>query len=366
MMLEEIPGKKLNGMVVDDSGVVRIAMTRLLQDIPAIGTITTAINGQDALEKIKTVVPDVVILDIEMPIMNGIEVLPKLLAVNPKMIVLVSSTLTAKNAEISIKALQLGAKDYIAKPAVHDGVDINVFQTELKHKIEALIPRATIKTGIDVQMHDELLKSKLAVETLSAKLLGTKAIVIGSSTGGPKILLEVLKNLGPKTKMPIFIVQHMLPTFTTVLADQIQRASGLRTVEVTKDMPIENSHIYLAAGNQHMIINKEKNNYILQVNQDPPEESCRPSVNPLFRSAAEIYSNTLLGIVLTGMGEDGLDGAKVIRSKGGVMIAQDRETCAVWGMPRAIVTAKACDHVLKPEEIGVLLSRMTRNLVGAL
>lgn len=357
--------KKLTGMVIDDSGVVRIAMTRLLQEISAIGTIMTAINGQDALDKLKISVPDVVILDIEMPVMNGLEVLPKLLAINPRMIVIVSSTLTLKNAEISLKALQLGAKDYIAKPTTTDGSGVSIFQEELKKKLGALMPRTEPVISPAFKMHDDLVLRKPPVEIIFNKLLGVKAIVIGSSTGGPKVLLEVLKNLGPATKAPIFIVQHMLPTFTTVLADQIQKASGLKTVEVTKDMHVHKSHIYIASGNQHMTVHKEKDGYLLRINQDPPEESCRPSVNPLFRSAAQAYGGSVLGVILTGMGEDGLEGSKVVKEKGGMIVSQNKDSCAVWGMPRAVVNAGVCDYILMPDEIGMLLNKTARGLMGA-
>lgn len=358
-----MPGKKFSGMVIDDSGVVRMAMTKLLQSMDVIGEIVAASNGIDALHKLESYTPDVAILDLEMPLMDGISLLPKLLQANPEMIVIVSSSISLKNAEISLLALQLGAKDYIAKPSSNiDGSTIRLFQQELKEKISAFLTFQLKKPELVVR-HKEVLSKKTQKKSLTLELENKKAVVMGASTGGPQALLHILENAFRYSTGPIFIVQHMLPIFTTVFARHLQRSSGLKTIEVTKELMVENGHIYVAPGNYHMTLARNtQNKVILRINDDAPENFCRPSINPLFRSAAEIYGTQLLGVVLSGAGEDGLDGSRHIKKYGGTIVTQNRESCSVWGIGRAVVGENLSDYSLTPEEISAAIKQVSGKL----
>lgn len=340
-------------LIVDDSVLIQNYTSRLVRSINGIKQLSVASNGKEAVDKL-VANPDIelVILDIEMPIMTGLEALPHLIKANPKVKVIISSTLSVKGGEVTLRALNLGACDYITKPSpstFHLGVD--EFARELKGKIIGLLGLETPAIVRPVV--------PLPSAPVKKSYLPPEAIVIGCSTGGPSALLKIFENLR-STKLPIFIVQHMPPIFTGLLAENIAKVSGVKTIEVSKSEPINSNTIYIAAGGMHLEVAATKSLRTLEVNTNPPQNFCRPSVNPLFTSAVQVYKDRLLGFVLTGIGSDGMDGAKSIFENGGEVIAQDQASSIVWGMPKAVFDSGSATKVMSLDEIVQYIHRITK------
>jgi two-component system chemotaxis response regulator CheB len=334
-------------MVVDDSAVVRGFIVRMLESDPAFEIVATCSNGQTAVLQVARLKPDVVILDIEMPVMDGLTALPRLIAADPGARILMASTLTQKNAEIGLEALSRGATDYLPKPSTHQLGGADGFRRELIAKVKGLSRRA--------------LRPAAGTPPIKVKASGLrepKIIAIGSSTGGPQALLTLLKALPREIDAPILIAQHMPATFTTVLAEHLGRASGRPSAEATDGEPILPGRIYLAPGDFHFEIARDGTRTIAKLHQQPPENFCRPSVNPLFRSVARVHGAQTVAVMLTGMGADGLDGTREIASAGGAVIAQDEATSVVWGMPGAVANAGLCSAVLALPAIAPHLARL--------
>jgi two-component system, chemotaxis family, protein-glutamate methylesterase/glutaminase len=339
---------RIRVMLVDDSAVVRGFLVRILERDPTVEIVATCSNGQTAVIQIARCKPDVVILDIEMPVMDGLTALPKLLAADPGAKVIMASTLTQRNAEISMEALQRGATDYIPKPLAKDLSGSDNFARDLLGKIAALgrrsngssTPAAPASSGT----HSKPGQPSLNLRGMTAR--DPKILAIGSSTGGPQALLTLLKALPREINVPVVIAQHMPATFTTVLAQHLERASGRPAKEAVSGEPLLPGHIYLAPGNFHFELAREGTSVTTRLNQAPQENFCRPSVNPLFRSVAKLYGAQSVCVMLTGMGSDGLGGTRDIASAGGAVIAQDEATSVVWGMPGAIAQAGLCNAIL--------------------
>ena len=337
-------------MVVDDSAVVRGLIVRMLREDPRIDVAASCSNGEMAIVMAGRKPLDVIILDIEMPIMDGLTALPRLLEACPTAKVIMASTLTQRNAGVSLRALALGATDYVAKPTSDRLGGSEGFRRELIEKVITLAAkRPASPTGAPPrpaapQLH---LRSGAARQP--------KVIAIGSSTGGPQALLTMLAALPASVQCPILITQHMPATFTTVLAQHIARATGRPCVEATEGMEVRPGSIALAPGDWHMDITREGERCIAHLNQNPPENFCRPSVEPLFRSVAQHYGADSCAVVLTGMGADGSAAARVIASKGAPVIAQDEATSVVWGMPGAVANAGICSAILPLNRIAAHL-----------
>lgn len=370
-------------MVVDDSAVIRGLIGRILEADPTINVVATAANGEQAIRLLGSTDVEVVVLDIEMPVMDGLTALPKILAINPRIKVIMASTLTQRNAQISFKALAAGATDYIPKPTASR--DINQgdeFHRELREKVKALgvayrnsgapafglkpvtapVARATAAVGTARPAAGSIPpQDKIRLSSAIGK--SAAVIAIGSSTGGPQALLALLKDFDRGNQLPIVITQHMPPTFTTILAEHISRASGRPCVEATDGLRIENGRIYLAPGNWHMLVEVEGNGKVLRLNQNPPVNFCRPAVDPMFASAAVAYEGHVLAIVLTGMGQDGLNGGRKVVEYGGTVIAQDEATSVVWGMPGAVAGAGICKTVLPLERLAGFIHDFPKRLV---
>jgi two-component system chemotaxis response regulator CheB len=331
-------------MVVDDSAVVRGFIVRILESEPGIELVATCSNGQTAVHQVGRARPDVVILDIEMPVMDGLTALPKLLAADPQTRVIMASTLTQKNAEISLEAMARGAADYIPKPNASQLNGNENFRRDLLEKIAVLGRR---RQGDMRAVAPAAAGRKPASFTLRTALpREPKILAIGSSTGGPQALLALLKAVPPDCTIPIVIAQHMPATFTTVLAQHIERASGRPCREAVQGEAILPGRIYLAPGDFHFEVLRDGTTLKAQLHKAPPQNFCRPSVNPLFHSVARAFGAQAVGVMLTGMGCDGLDGTRDIAVAGGVVIAQDEASSVVWGMPGAIANAGLCSAVL--------------------
>jgi len=378
-------------LVVDDSAVIRGIVVRWIEAAPDMVVAGAAINGQDALEKVKSSMPDVVLLDIEMPVMDGITALPQILKICPQAKVIMASTLTRRNAEISLKALALGATDYVPKPTSIGGGDAaEDFRREILSRVSAIgrkrtstqraapvapatapaavRPRAGASTPAATPMPASAAPVASATPHLSqfqpkdgplvlrkASLIPPQIVAIGASTGGPQALVQVVQAIAANLNVPVLITQHMPATFTAILAESLSRSSGLKCVEGATGMRLEPGCVYIAPGDYHMTI-KGKGGPI-ELNQNPPENFCRPAVDPMFRSVSAAYGAATLAVVLTGMGADGREGARVIAGSNGTVIAQDEASSVVWGMPGAVAQAGLASAILPIQSVGLEVRR---------
>ncbi len=360
-------------MVVDDSAVVRGLVSRWVDEDPDMETVGRFANGQIALSGIVSAAPDVIILDIEMPVMDGMTALPELLKLKPGVKVIMASTLTRKNAEVSLNALSLGATDYIPKPETNRGVTTSQeFRSELLRKVKAMVPG---RGGVSRQRTPAVSRPGVptasgttapAVEGAKYQLqafspVKPRILAIGSSTGGPQALAKVIEALASATAdIPVVITQHMPPTFTAILAEHLSRSSGRTAKEGEDGESVDAGTIYVAPGGFHMKLVKKDSGPVLSIYDGPMVNFCKPAVDPLFESVVRVYGPATLALVLTGMGHDGAVGAKMIADAGGSVIAQDEATSVVWGMPGAAAEAGACAAVLPLEEIGPKASTVLR------
>jgi two-component system chemotaxis response regulator CheB len=359
-------------LVVDDSAVIRGLTKRWLEEEHDLRVVGSANNGEMAIEQTRVLSPDVVILDIEMPKLDGLSALPGILKARPGVRVVMSSTLTARNAEISLKALALGASDYVAKPEAASELQApGGFRRELVDKVRALASarrmrprgdaRPVARTG-DVNAlrsrPEGGFYGKAPIVTRKSPGIRTKVIGIASSTGGPQALQKVLRVLGGRRNPPILITQHMPKSFTTILAQHLNALPGVECAEAVDGMVVESGRTYLAPGDYHMVVEMSAGKPVIRLNQNPPENFCRPAADPMFRSLAEVYGNGVLGVVLTGMGHDGLAGGQKVVDGGGMLIAQDEATSVVWGMPGAVATGGLCSAVLPLDDIGNAIGRV--------
>jgi two-component system chemotaxis response regulator CheB len=355
-------------MIADDSAVIRGIVSRWIESDKEMTVAAVAVNGTDAIAQAQKCSPDIIILDIEMPELDGIAALPLLLKACPHAKIIMASTLTRRNAEISLKALSLGATDYVPKPtSIGGGAAAEEFRRELMTRIVAFGRKRTTspKTApMPVAAKPvpgkpaEFLPKGGAYTLRRASSVPPQVIVIGSSTGGPQALTAVISSIASGLTLPVLVTQHMPATFTAILAESLSRATGLKCVEGATGMNLEPGHVYVAPGDYHMILKGRGGP--LELLQSPPENFCRPSVDPMFRSIAAAYGPSTLAVVLTGMGADGREGARAIALAGGTILAQDEATSVVWGMPAAIANAGLASAVLPIQAIGPEI----RKLVG--
>ena len=352
-------------LIVDDSAVVRGSIARALESDAAIKVVGTAGNGEAAITMLTRAAADVIILDIEMPVMDGLTAISKLKAVDAAVQIVMFSTLTEKNAETSMKAMALGATDYVAKPSSRDVAATNDFHRELIDKIKTLGAlarrrgvRLTLsdKSNIDAKPHSAAPEKKtIALRPMSHHK--PTVIAIGASTGGPQALFEVIRGMGAALTQPIVITQHMPPSFTTILADHISKQCAVLCSEAKDGEVLRAGHYYLAPGDFHMLIVKKSEGPSAHLVKDPPENFCRPAVDPMLRSLIDVYGGSVLAVILTGMGADGAKGCAAIVAAGGAVIAQDEASSVVWGMPGAVATAGLCSAVLPLTEIGSMVKK---------
>jgi two-component system chemotaxis response regulator CheB len=310
-------------LLVDDSAVARGIMQRGLAADPSIRVVGAAGNGQAAVDFVRQTPPDVVLLDVEMPVMDGLMALPRILALSPKTAVIMASALTRRHAGMSFKALQLGAADYVPKPDALAGADaVPVFIQELRAKIKA-------------HGRKRVEAAPVAPRPTGLKRIKAAAVAIASSTGGPPALLKVFAGLKHQVRAPIFITQHMPATFTAMLAEQLGQASGAPACEAKDGMTVLPGRIYVAPGGFHMLVERRVGQVVLRLSDAPEENYVRPAADPMLRSLAKTYGPGLLACVLTGMGKDGADGCAVVSEAGGSFFVQDEASSVVWGMPGA-------------------------------
>lgn len=369
------PGRKIHIMVVDDSAVTRALIVRHLGQQPNFDVVASLANGELAVNAIAHHRVDVVVLDIEMPVMDGLTALPKLLAAAPGVRVIMASTLTMRNAEISMRAMAMGASDYVPKPSMReDKESLERFYSELVSKINALgharpvesiaprivpsLPASTVAPPPPASASTTLASkaaetiSLIPPQNVSYPAVRPKALAIAASTGGPQALLEIFTALnGRLVDVPIFITQHMPRTFTQILAGHIAHACGRECREAEHGEPVQAGRIYIAPGDFHMVPKFDGAEAVITLNQDPEVNYCRPAADPMIEGLVRVYDKHLMLLVLTGMGHDGLAGARRLFDAGGAVIAQDRESCVVWGMPKAVSEHHLCRAVLPLQRI---------------
>jgi two-component system, chemotaxis family, protein-glutamate methylesterase/glutaminase len=337
---------KIRVLIADDAVVIRRLVSNCLAEDSDIEVVGTAANGQIALAKIEQVNPDLIILDVEMPVLDGLQTLAAIRKSYARLPVIMFSTLTERGAAATLDALSLGASDYVTKPANVGSVGIAIqrVRDELIPKIKALCGRAPslpIRAPARVSM-----EAAPRLDLRPASFVPVDILAVGVSTGGPNALSVLLQLLSKDFPVPIVIVQHMPPMFTRLLAERLAAVSGFPTREGEAGAVLRPGEVWVAPGGLHMEVEKTVGGVRLRTHEGPPENSCRPAVDVLFRSVAKVYGAGTLSVVLTGMGQDGLRGCECIREAGGRVLVQDESTSVVWGMPRAVSQAGLAEKVL--------------------
>lgn len=364
--------KKTTLLIVDDSKLFRCALEAMLARVDDIEVIGSVWNGKKAVEFIRKTPPDLVTLDLEMPEMDGLGALKAIQQFNdsrpddkPVGVIMISSH-TRKGADITVRALEMGAFDFIAKPGGGSlAANISDLSRQLLTKIRLCSSRRITSQLLRNRSEcsaPPAKKSKPVVKSKPVRSSGSiRAILIGVSTGGPKALMGLMPLLCDKVDLPILIAQHMPATFTQSLAKSLDAKCRHTVTEGSDNARVEPGHVYIAPGGRHMELRRKGTDVVIKVHDAPPEKGCRPSVNALFRSGAQIYGRDLIAVILTGMGEDGTDGARILKDKGAVILAQDEASSVVWGMPGSAAKAGYVDRLLSlgeiPEAIGVTLRR---------
>ncbi|MBB4381924.1 chemotaxis response regulator protein-glutamate methylesterase [Bradyrhizobium sp. SBR1B] len=371
----------LRVMIVDDSVVIRGLISRWIgaeHDMEVAASLRT---GLEAVNQIERINPDVAVLDIEMPELDGISALPQLLAKKRDLVIIMASTLTRRNAEISFKALSLGAADYIPKPeSTREASAADIFHHDLIQKIRHLGARLRRKAAVASPPlapaspapapRSPVARPAVPAPAVPAASSGAltmrpfsiqtpKVLLIGSSTGGPQALMALVTELGPVIdRFPVLITQHMPPTFTTILAEHLARSSRKPAAEAVDGEPVKPGRIYLAPGGKHMRVARSGADTVIALDDGPAVNFCKPAVDPLFTSAIDIWHGSILSVILTGMGSDGMRGGKDIVAAGGSVIAQDEASSVVWGMPAAAANAGICAAILPLNQIGAKVNRL--------
>lgn len=347
-------------MIVDDSAMMRhFLRTKVAEGFPEL-ELDTAQDGMDGVAKVEGRKYDFVFLDIVMPRMGGLEALKLIRRKSPRTQVIICSSLSQEGAEITLEALSLGAVDYITKPKVESGKQVTweQFAEDVYRKLNGLLKQDEIS--------GKIIKDSPVLPNLPSpqKL---SAIGIAASTGGPPALESLLKLIKPEFKIPILVVIHMPPLFTTRFASRLNDLiPGRKVIEASHGMVIRPSEIYIAPGDYHLFVHSIGGLPVLGLNQESQENFCRPSADVLFRTMAGVFGKRTLVSVLTGMGQDGLLGARMIREKGGIVLTQESSSCAVYGMPKAVMEAGISQAALTLQEMAkAIMDLNLDNNVGA-
>ncbi len=370
-------GHVIRVLIVDDSAIVRGLSARWLAEEEGIEVAAVAVDGLDGVRKARDLQPDVIVLDVEMPRLDGLGALPELVKTCPNAKILMASTLTVRNAEITLDALSKGAADFLPKPETGRISGAEEYRAELTRKIRALGRRtagARVAHGragrkVDVPLARGVGRAAGAgsLNTLSQPLTlrpyqckQPQALVIGASTGGPQALRAFFERLSTPVPAPVFIVQHMPATFTSILAGHLSRLPGISCIEARDGAPVRAGEIVIAPGGKHLTIRVRQGVATTHLDQRPPVHFCRPAVDPMFESAAAGFTSGVLSVVLTGMGSDGADGARAIVNAGGDVIAQDEASSVVWGMPGAVARAGLAAAIGPVEQLTDIVNQRLR------
>lgn len=361
-----ISPRKLRILVVDDTIVYRKSVSDIVNEIPGVELVGVAQNGKIALDKIATVKPDLLTLDIEMPVMNGLEVLTELRKNHPGIGAVMLSTLTADGSEMTMKALELGAFDFILKPQASKNLaegkreikrllqpilDAYAKSNRARHLLSSRVPAT--RTRPPLKRTSPGITTPVAPKGMAVPRVGprrrskSEIITIGISTGGPNALNKMLPELPADINVPILIVQHMPPVFTKSLAASLDKKCRLTVKEAEDREPIRPNVVYIAPGGKQMklVAATDGLNRLIKITDDPPENSCKPSADYLFRSIGDYYLGRTTAVIMTGMGSDGTRGLEILKNKGAHIIAQDKASCVVYGMPKAPIERGYADII---------------------
>lgn len=360
-------------LVVDDSAAMRALLRLAIQSDPDLEVIGVAPNGRIALDKLSQLQPDALTLDVEMPVLDGLQTLRELRSTHPQLPVVMCSTLTERGSRVTIEALLAGANDYVAKPSTPQGGREELRQT-LVPRLRALLGLAPDRVqatapapALPVQ-NSTLGRLQAGASSSTAQDTSTlprpqdlRLLVIGVSTGGPAALARLVPQLSSNLRVPVAIVQHMPPLFTRTLAERLDGLGPLRVSEAEGGEELRPGQALIAPGGKHLVLERAVDRVRARLTEDPPENSCRPAVDVLFRSAADVHGSGVLAVVLTGMGNDGERGCQCVRAAGGGVLAQDEASSVVWGMPGAVARAGLAHRILGLDE----LAQEINALVGA-
>jgi two-component system chemotaxis response regulator CheB len=348
-------------MLCDDSAVTRSALSRIVESDPLLRIVARAGDGQQALTEVSRRVGnqpiDVLLLDIEMPVMDGLTAIPLLLRADPRLRILVVSSHTTAGADTALRALHLGAADYVTKPSAREDSNTELFEQEFLAKVRGQAKLARNGLGISAP------GAKPGDRRMTLRPMASEPpelLAIGSSTGGPQALFMLMKDLGRRLRVPAVLTQHMPPNFTTLLSEHLGRVSGIPCREATDGEPLAAGTLLMAPGDRHMVIESAGSGFRARLSDGPQVNFCRPAVDPMFRSAAAATGGRMLAVVLTGMGQDGLAGTTAVIEAGGTALAQDERTSVVWGMPGAIAQAGLCHAVLPLPNMAAKILELTR------
>jgi len=346
-------------MVVDDAVVMRKLISETLARDPGIEVVGVAANGHIALQKIPMVNPDIITLDVEMPEMDGITTLRELRKTYPNLPVIMFSTLTLRCAATTLDALAAGATDYVTKPSNVGSITecIDRLQHDLVAKIK-IHCRHIVPAGLPAAAQLTTAPAlRLPIRPLNGG--APEVVCIGTSTGGPNALAEVFKTFPADFHLPMLIVQHMPPVFTAMLAERLNTHRSVKFHEGAEGQIVEPGHAYIAPGGKHMLVKRVGLKVVITLNEEPPENSCRPAVDVLFRSAVSVYGGKILAVVMTGMGQDGTRGCGLIHERGGQVVVQDEASSVVWGMPGYVAQAGLADKIVPLDQIAGEITRRT-------
>ena len=358
---------KLRVLIVDDSVVIRRLVSDIITADPDLEVAGVAANGRIALDRIPQVNPDIITLDVEMPEMDGLETLKELRKIYPRLPVIMFSTMTERGGVTTLDALSLGASDYVTKPANvgRVGEGIARVRDDLIPKIKALCGLRRSEFRVPSSGLTQNPKPKTQNLTFRNSGARVEIVAIGTSTGGPNALADLLPELPGDFPVPVVIVQHMPPIFTKLLADRLAARIPLEIAEGNAGDPLRPGKIWIAPGDYHMGLEKSAHGARVKLNQEPPENSCRPAVDVLFRSVVQVYGAGTLGVILTGMGQDGLRGCEYIHEAGGQVLIQDEASSVVWGMPGIVARAGLADKELPLNQLaGEIVRRVWQGRTG--
>ncbi len=347
-------------VVCDDSAVIRGLVSRMLEADPAIAVVGRASNGREAIDLARRMKPDVIVLDIEMPVMDGLTALPEILKVDPSVRVVMASTLTTRGADVAMRALRLGAADYVPKPTTTGAIAGGTsFREEIVTKVKGLARQRRHVTPA-IPAHPMARAKPVLAPPRAGATLPPAVLAVGSSTGGPQALFTLFAGLGKNFPLPVIVTQHMPPAFTPILADHLSRVGGPPCAEAKDGESPVAGRAYLAPGDTHLLVVSEQGGPKLRLSKTPPENFCRPAVDPMLRSAVAAYGGRVLVVMLTGMGHDGLKGSEAVVAAGGRVIAQDEATSVVWGMPGAVAQKGLASAILPLPDIAAAVTSAIR------
>jgi two-component system, chemotaxis family, protein-glutamate methylesterase/glutaminase len=350
--------RPLRVLIVDDTVTYRKVASMARADLADVEVVGTAANGKIALQKIEQLAPDLLLLDVEMPEINGVELLRQLKTANRNLGVIMLSAVTVEGAAATVEALELGAFDFVSKPCEGSAeVNVSRLRKELHQKIQDYIRTRSIRQALQLPPNKTLAggngNAPLAaagsrparVSTVAERTVRPQVIALGISTGGPQALSRMMPALPKHLPVPLLVVQHMPPMFTRSLARDLDERCQLHVCEAADGQRILPGEAYIAPGGRQMKVQRENGDAVLRITDDPPENNCRPSVDYLFRSVAEVYGGNAVGVIMTGMGNDGTRGCRMLKSRGAAIVAQDEASCVVFGMPREPVEQGIADVV---------------------